>query len=148
MRSIITLLDKKDKISNKIWRIQKTQQTITEQVKDYVDNLSTEKKRFLDDKILSTFSEEQLKQIEAYRKYMEDLSKGVCNCYQAWTNIFDPYIDKYTIEKVIVDKRADDGMFIKVTIMPEKPSGYISMARLYDFYITDWFDIDEFEKCN
>ena len=148
MRSIISLLDKKENITNEISRLQKTQQTISEQVKDYVKNLSPEKKRFLDDKILSTFSEEQLKQIEAYRKYMEDLSKGVCNCYQAWNNIFDPYIDKYTIEKVIVDKRADDGMFIKVTIMPEKPSGYISMARLYDFYITDWFDIDEFEKCN
>ena len=148
MRSIISLLDKKENISTEISRLQKMQQAISEQVKDYVNNLSPEKKRFLDDKILSTFSEEQLKQIEAYRKYMEDLSKGVCNCYQAWNNIFDPYIDKYTIEKVIVDKRADDGMFIKVTIMPEKPSGYISMARLYDFYITDWFDIDEFEKCN
>lgn len=148
MRSIISLLDKKENISTEISRLQKMQQAISEQVKDYVKNLSPEKKRFLDDKILSTFSVEQLKQIEAYRKYMEDLSKGVCNCYQAWTNIFDPYIDKYTIEKVIVDKRADDGMFIKVTIMPEKPSGYISMARLYDFYITDWFDIDEFEKCN
>lgn len=146
MRNIISLLDKKENISNEISRLQKTQQTISEQVKDYVKNLSPEKKRFLDDKILSTFSEEQLKQIEAYRKYMEDLSKGVCNCYQAWNNIFDPYIDKYTIEKVIVDNRADDGMLIKVTVMPEKPSGYISMARLYDFYMTDWFDIDEFEK--
>ena len=146
MRSIISLLDKKENISNEISRLQKTQQTISEQVKDYVKNLSPEKKRFLDDKILSTFSEEQLKQIEAYRKYMEDLSKGVCNCYQAWNNIFDPYIDKYTIEKAIVDNRADDGMLIKVTVMPEKPSGYISMARLYDFYMTDWFDIDEFEK--
>ena len=80
MRSIISLLDKKESISNEISRLQRTQQTITEQVKDYVDNLSPEKKRFLDDKILSTFSEEQLKQIEAYRKYMKDLSTGVCNC--------------------------------------------------------------------
>ena len=101
----------------------------------------------MDDKILSTFSEEQLKQIEAYRKYMEDLSKGVCNCYQAWNNIFDPYIDKYTIEKVIVDNRADDGMLIKVTVMPEKPSNSISgLVNFYNFYTTDWFDIDEFEK--
>ena len=149
MRSIITLLDKKDKISNKIWRLQKTQQTISEQVKDYVKNLSPEKKRFLDDKILSTFSEEQLKQIEAYRKYMEDLSKGVCNCYQAWNNIFDPYIDKYTIEKVIVNNNADEGMFIKVTVTPEKPSNSISgLVNFYNFYTTDWFDINEFEKCN
>ena len=148
MRSIISLLDKKENITNEISRLQKTQQTISEQVKDYVKNLSSETTRFLDDKILSTFSEEQLKQIEAYRKYMEDLSKGVCNCYQAWNNIFDPYIDKYTIEKVIVNNRADDGLFIKVSVMPEKPRGYISMARLYDYYTTDWFDIDEFEKCN
>ena len=148
MRSIISLLDKKESISNEISRLQRTQQTISEQVKDYVKNLSPEKKRFLDDKILSTFSEEKLKQIEAYRKYMKDLSTGVCNCYQSWSNIFDPYTDKYTIEKVIVNNRADDGLFIKVSVMPEKPRGYISMARLYDYYTTDWFDIEEFEKCN
>ena len=149
MRSIISLLDKKESISNEISRLQRTQQTITEQVKDYVDNLSPEKKRFLDDKILSTFSEEKLKQIEAYRKYMKDLSTGVCNCYLAWNNIFDPYTDKYTIEKVIVNNNADEGMFIKVTVTPEKPSNSVSgLVNFYNFYTTDWFDIEEFEKCN
>ena len=147
MRSIISLLDKKESISNEISRLQRTQQTISEQVKDYVKNLSPEKKRFLDDKILSTFNEEKLKQIEAYRKYMKDLSTGVCNCYQAWNNIFDPYIDKYTIEKVIVNNNADEGMFIKVTVTPEKPSNSVSgLVNFYNFYTTDWFDIDEFEK--
>ena len=149
MRSIISLLDKKESISNEISRLQRTQQTISEQVKDYVKNLSPEKKRFLDDKILSTFNEEKLKQIEAYRKYMKDLSTGVCNCYLAWNNIFDPYTDKYTIEKVIVNNNADEGMFIKVTVTPEKPSNSVSgLVNFYDFYTTDWFDIDEFEKCN
>ena len=149
MRNIISLLDKKENITNEISRLQKTQQTISEQVKDYVKNLSTEKKRFLDDKILSTFSEEQLKQIEAYRKYMEGLSKGVCNCYQAWNNIFDPYIDKYTIEKVIVNNNADGGMFIKVTVSPEKPSNSISgLVNFYNFYTTDWFNLEEFENCS
>ena len=152
MRSIISLLDKKESISNEISRLQRTQQTITEQVKDYVDNLSSEKKRFLDDKILSTFSEEKLKQIEAYRKYMKDLSTGVCNCYQAWNNIFDPYTDKYTIEKVekvIVKNKVYEGLFIRVTVTPENPSNSISdLVNFYDFYMTDWFDIDEFEKCN
>ena len=149
MRSIISLLDKKENISNEISRLQKTQQTISEQVKDYVKNLSPEKKRFLDDKILSTFSEEQLKQIEAYRKYIEDLSAGVCNYAMAWNCTFDPYIDKYTIEKVIVNNNADEGMFIKVTVTPEKPSNSISgLINFYNFYTTDWFDIDEFEKCN
>ena len=147
MRSIISLLDKKESISNEISRLQRTQQTISEQVKDYVKNLSPEKKRFLDDKILSTFNEEKLKQIEAYRKYMKDLSTGVCNCYQDWNNIFDPYTDKYTIEKVIVNNNADEGMFIKVTVTPEKPSSNISgLVNFYNFYTTDWFDIDEFEK--
>ena len=65
MRSIISLLDEKENISNEISRLQKMQQTISEQVKDYVKNLSPGKKRFLDDKILSTFSEEKLKQVEA-----------------------------------------------------------------------------------
>ena len=149
MRSIISLLDKKESISNEISRLQRTQQTISEQVKDYVNNLSPEKKRFLDDKILSTFNEEKLKQIEAYRKYMKDLSTGVCNCYLAWNNIFDPYTDKYTIEKVIVNNNADEGMFIKVTVSPEKPSSSISgLVNFYNFYTTDWFDIEEFEKCN
>ena len=149
MRNIISLLDKKENITNEISRLQKTQQTISEQVKDYVKNLSTEKKRFLDDKILSTFSEEQLKQIEAYRKYMEGLSKGVCNCYQAWNNIFDPYIDKYTIEKVIVNNNADGGMFIKVPVSPEKPSNSISgLVNFYNFYTTDWFNLEEFENCS
>ena len=148
MRSIITLLDKKDKISNKIWRLQKTQQTITEQVKDYVDNLSTEKKRFLDDKILSTFDEKTIEHIEAYRKYMKDLSDGVCNCYQDWSNVFDPYMDKYTIHQIIVNNKADEGMLIKVTVMPEKPSYYISLTTLHNLYTTDWFNIEEFEKCN
>lgn len=147
MRSIISLLDKKESISNEISRLQRTQQTISEQVKDYVKNLSPEKKRFLDDKILSTFNEEKLKQIEAYRKYMKGLSKGVCNCYQDWSNVFDPYTDKYTIEKVIVNNNADEGMFIKVTVTPEKPSNSISgLINFYNFYTTDWFDIDEFEK--
>ena len=149
MRSIISLLDKKESISNEISRLQKTQQTISEQIKDYVKNLSPEKKRFLDDKILSTFNEEKLKQIEAYRKYMKDFSDGVCYCYQDWSNVFDPYTDKYTIEKVIVNNNADEGMFIKVTVTPEKPSNSISgVVNFYDFYTTDWFDIDEFEKCN
>ena len=148
MRSIITLLDKKENISNEISRLQKTQQTISEQVKDYVKNLSPEKKRFLDDKILSTFDEKTIEHIEAYRKYMKDLLDGVCNCYQAWNNIFDPYIDKYTIEKVIVNNNADEGMFIKVTVMPEKPSYYISTTTLHNLYTTDWFNIEEFEKCN
>ena len=147
MRSIISLLDKKESISNEISRLQRTQQTISEQVKDYVKNLSPEKKRFLDDKILSTFNEEKLKQIEAYRKYMKDLSTGVCNCYLAWNNIFDPYTDKYTIEKVIVNNNADEGMFIKVTVTPEKPSNSVSgLVNFYNFYTTDWFDIEEFEK--
>ena len=149
MRSIISLLDKKESISNEISRLQRTRQTISEQVKDYINNLSPEKKRFLDDKILSTFNEENLKQIEAYRKYMKDLSTGVCNCYQAWNNIFDPYTDKYTIEKIIVNNNADEGMFIKVTVTPEKPSNSISgLVNFYNFYTTDWFNIDEFEKCN
>ena len=152
MRSIISLLDKRESISNEISRLQRTQQTISEQVKDYVKNLSPEKKRFLDDKILSTFSEEKLKQIEAYRKYMKDLSTGVCNCYQAWNNIFDPYTDKYTIEKVekvIVKNKVYEGLFIRVTVTPENPSNSISdLVNFYDFYMTDWFDIDEFEKCN
>lgn len=149
MRSIISLLDKKESISNEISRLQRTQQTISEQVKDYVKNLSPEKKRFLDDKILSTFNEEKLKQIEAYRKYMKDLSTGVCNSYQDWSNVFDPYTDKYTIKKVIVNNNADEGMFIKVTVTPEKPSNSVSgLVNFYNFYTTDWFDIDEFEKCN
>ena len=148
MRSIITLLDKKDKISNKIWRLQKTQQTITEQVKDYVDNLSPEKKRFLDNKILSTFDEKTIEHIEAYRKYMKDLLDGVCNCYQDWSNVFDPYMDKYTIDRVIVNNKADEGMLIKVTVMPEIPSYYISTTTLHNLYTTDWFNIEEFEKCN
>ena len=150
MRSIISLLDEKENISNEISRLQKMRQTISEQVKDYVKNLSPEKKRFLDDKILSTFDEEKLKQVEAYRKYMEDFSKGVCNSYQAWrNNIFDPYIDKYTIDKVIVNNNADEGMFIKVTVSPEKPSNSISgLVNFYNFYTTDWFNIEEFEKCN
>ena len=152
MRSIISLLDKKESISNEISRLQKTQQTISEQVKDYVNNLSPEKKRFLDDKILSAFNGEKLKQIEAYRKYMKDLSTGVCNCYLAWNNIFDPYTDKYTIEKVekvIVKNKVYEGLFIRVTVTPENPSNSISdLVNFYDFYMTDWFDIDEFEKCN
>lgn len=149
MRSIISLLDEKENISNEISRLQKTQQTISEQVKDYVENLSPEKKRFLDDKILSTFDEEKLKQVEAYRKYMEDFSKGVCNSYQAWrNNIFDPYIDKYTIDKVIVNNKANEGMLVKVTVVPEKPRYYISSTTLDNLYTTDWFNIEEFEKCN
>ena len=149
MRSIISLLDKKESISNEISRLQRTQQTISEQVKDYVKNLSPEKKRFLDDKILSTFDEKTIEHIEAYRKYMKDLLDGVCNCYQDWSNVFDPYTDKYTIEKVIVNNNADEGMFIKVTVTPEKPSNSVSgLVNFYNFYTTDWFDINEFEKCN
>ena len=148
MRSIISLLDKKESISNEISRLQRTQQTISEQVKDYVKNLSPEKKRFLDDKILSTFDEEKLKQIEAYRKYRKDFSTGVCNCVQAWDCTFDPYIDKYTIEKVIVNNKADEGMLVKVTVVPEKPRYYISSTTLDNLYTTDWFNIEEFEKCN
>ena len=131
MRSIISLLDKKESISNEISRLQRTQQTITEQVKGYVDNLSPEKKRFLDDKILSTFDEKTIEHIEAYRKYMKGLLDGVCNCYQSCNNIFDPYTDKYTIEKVIVNNNADEGMFIKVTVSPEKPSSSISGLLTY-----------------
>ena len=148
MRSIISLLDKKESISNEISRLKRTQQTITEQVKDYVDNLSPEKKRFLDDKILSTFDEKTIEHIEAYRKYMKDLLDGVCNCYQDWSNVFDPYMDKYTIDRVIVNNKADEGMLIKVTVMPEKPSYYISTTTLHNLYTTDWFNIEEFEKCN
>ena len=148
MRSIISLLDKKENISNEISRLQKTQQTISEQVKDYVKNLSPEKKRFLDDKILSTFDEKTIEHIEAYRKYMKDLLDGVCNCYQDWSNVFDPYMDKYTIDRVIVNNKADEGMLIKVTVMPEKPSYYISTTTLHNLYTTDWFNIEEFEKCN
>ena len=106
MQDIISLLDRKENISNEISRLQRAQQTISEQVKDYVKNLSSEKKRFLDDKILSTFNEDKLKQIESYRNYMKNLSTGLCNSYQSW-NIFDPYTDKYTIEKykqVIYDR--------------------------------------------
>ena len=148
MRSIISLLDKKESISNEISRLQRTQQTISEQVKDYVKNLSPEKKRFLDDKILSTFDEKTIEHIEAYRKYMKDLLDGVCNCYQDWSNVFDPYMDKYTIDRVIVNNKADEGMLIKVTVMPEKPSYYISTTTLHNLYTTDWFNIEEFEKCN
>ena len=148
MRSIISLLDKKESISNEISRLQRTQQTITEQVKDYVDNLSPEKKRFLDDKILSTFDEKTIEHIEAYRKYMKDLSDGVCNCYQDWSNVFDPYMDKYTIDRVIVNNKADEGMLIKVTKKKKKPSYYISTTTLHNLYTTDWFNIEEFEKCN
>ena len=80
---------------------------------------------------------------------MKGLSTGVCNCYQDWSNVFDPYTDKYTIKKVIVNNNADEGMFIKVTVTPEKPSNSISgLINFYNFYTTDWFDIDEFEKCN
>ena len=45
MQDIISLLDKKENISNEISRLQRAQQTISEQVKDYVKNLSSEKKR-------------------------------------------------------------------------------------------------------
>lgn len=148
MQDIISLLDKKENISNEISRLQRTQQTISEQVKDYVKNLSSEKKRFLDDKILSTFSEEKLKYTESYRNYIKNLSTGLCNSYQAWDNVFDPYTDKYTIEKVTVNNRADEGLFVRVTVMPEKPSGYISLTTLYDLYTTDWFNLEEFENCN
>ena len=148
MQYIINLLDKKENVSNEISRLQRIQQTISEEVKNYVKNLSSEKKRFLDDKILSTFNEEKLKLTESYRNYMKNLSTGFCNSYQAWDNVFDPYIDKYTIEKVTVDNRADEGLFIRVTVMPEKPSGYISLTTLYDLYTTDWFNLKEFENCN
>ena len=148
MQDIISLLDRKENISNEISRLQRAQQTLSEQVKDYVKNLSSEKKRFLDDKILSTFSEEKLKITESYRNYIKNLSTGVCNSYQAWDNVFDPYIDKYTIEKITVDNRADEGLFVRVTVVPEKPSGYISLTTLYDLYTTDWFNLEEFENCN
>lgn len=148
MQYIINLLDKKENLTNEISRLQRMQQTISEQIKDYVKNLSSEKKRFLDDKILSTFNEEKLKQTKAYRNYMKNLSTGLCTSYQAWNNVFDPYIDKYTIEKVTIDNRGNEGLFVKVTVMPEKPSGYISLTTLYDLYTTDWFNLEEFENCN
>ena len=148
MQSIISLLDKKKKINNQIWRLQKTQQTITEQVKDYVDNLSPEKKRFLDDKILSTFDEKTIEHIKAYRKYIKDLSDGVCNCYQDWSNIFDPYMDKYTIDQIIVNNKANEWILVKVTVVPEKSNYYISSTTLHNLYTTDWFNIEEFEKCD
>ena len=135
MRSIITLLDKKHKISNKIWRLQKTQQTITEQVKDYVDNLSPEKKRFLDDKILSTFDEKTIEHIEAYRKYMKDFSDGVCYCYQDWSNVFDPYMDKYTIEQVIALLKNPD--VISITVTKQTPNEYFKSKRKENRYGTD-----------
>ena len=148
MRSIISLLDEKENISNEISRLQKTQQTITEQVKDYVDNLSPEKKRFLDDKILSTFDEKTIEHIKAYRKYIKDLSDGVCNCYQDWSNIFDPYMDKYTIDQIIVNNKANEWILVKVTVVPEKSNYYISSTTLHNLYTTDWFNIEEFEKCD
>ena len=57
-------------------------------------------------------------------------------------------MDKYTIDRVIVNNKADEGMLIKVTVMPEKPSYYISTTTLHNLYTTDWFNIEEFEKCN
>ena len=144
---IIDLINEGNTIEKEISCLQEQKKIIEKDIEQFMSEIKPSQKKFLDDKIIERFSDETKKRIESYRKYMNDIASGICNSYQIW-NIFDPYTDKYTITNIDVDDRENEGLFIKVIVRPEKPSGHISLMTVYDLYMSEWFNIDEFENCD
>lgn len=100
-------------------------------------------KIFLCEKILETYSEEELKQVDEYREYLNRLNSTITAASYCNSKIFDPYFDDWYIFDYEVDSNTEK---IRFKISCKKNEGSISgLMTFLDTHYTNWFEISEFK---
>ena len=99
---------------------------------------------FLSMKIIETYSQEELKLLNEYRKYCKDLSNSNRTYYDArLSKVFDPLFDNW----YIFDYEKNDNGEIRFKVSCKKNEGTISgLMTFLDVHYTSWFNPKEIEE--
>lgn len=136
------LLHKKNVATAKINGLQNDIKEYRQNISDICNSFTKEEKEFINDKIIEAFTESQKTHLMSYRNYIEQMRNGALNSYLAFYDVFDPYYDDYTIDRI----EETDGKLC-ITVSPTKISGSVSaMYTYHNIYNTVWFDKKEFEN--
>lgn len=145
LNDIIEVLDDVNSLSEQIKPLQtklnEKQQTLREINEKLPFMFSL--RDFLAEKIIDTYSKEELKDLEDYRKYCKDLSNTTRTYYDSrLSKVFDPLYDNWNIFDY---EKNEDGK-IRFMVSCTKNEGSISgLLTFLDTHYTSWFDINEYE---
>ena len=133
---LVELLGVEKELHNQINEINTKLDPIKEKIREINDRipLNSELHMFLCEKILNTFTQEQIDKVKSYRESMKT--------YYCITRVFDPLYDSWYIfdyEK--------DGDKVRFKVSCRKNEGTISgLVTFLDPHYTDWMRISELER--
>lgn len=139
---IVELLDQENKFHEQIKKIQNQLHPIQDKIKKINDDIPFNPmlNEFICHKIIETYDDEQMLQLEEYRKELENNKLHNSVTYSS-NKIFDPYNDSWYIYDY--EKEGDK---IRFKLSCRKNEGSISgMYTFLDTHYTNWFKISELE---
>jgi hypothetical protein len=103
-------------------------------------------RKFIVDKILANYRDDQIKMLEDRRKRLEQMANGTTS-YSCSTSdcIFDPELDKFEIHDIKVSRETRQ---IIIYVEDLKERGYLGITGMWipKVYDTNWISLDELEK--
>ena len=146
LNNIIEVLDEVNSLNEQLKPLQSKYQEKQATLREINEKLPfmLSLRDFLAEKIIDTYSKEELKDLEDYRKYCKELSNTTRTYYDSrLSNVFDPFYDNWHIFDY---ERNEDGM-IRFKVSCKKNEGSISgLMTFLDTHYTSWFDIKEYEE--
>lgn len=140
---LVELLGEQNKLYNEIQEINAKLDPIKKKISKINDSIqfNSELYMFLCEKILNTYTKEQLLEVDKYRKQLEQAnSHGTIFSINGF--IFDPLNDSWYIYDY-----EQDGDKVRFIISCRKNEGSISgLMTFLDTHYTDWIKFSELEK--
>ena len=160
LKEMIELIDAEKILENEVQEIYSKLNPIREQIKTINDNISISKELFdfLCEKILETYNENELKEVERYRQLLNssDCAITVHEGHEISPSTRQYYNQFYTQRHSIFDPKSDswyiydyekEGDKVRFLVSCEKYEGHISgLMTFLDTHYTNWFNLKEIEE--
>jgi len=131
------------------WEMSFKAKNMINAAKDHIEEMLKKQqfRKFIVDKILSNYTDEQKKMLDERRSRQEDMfNESTTYSISVSDNIFDPEVDEFEIHDVNVSLNGVKK--VRIYVEDLKARGYLGITGMWipKTYNTDWFDLDELEK--
>lgn len=143
LKTMIELLSYKQTLNKELTELQSKLKPIQENINSLNDQISISKELhdFLCEKILETYTENELEEVGKYRKKIHPNPWIPRETYYVNSKVFDPFNDEW----YICDYEQKEGK-IRFMVSCRKNEGSISgLMTFLDTHYTDWIEISELE---
>ena len=132
------------------WEMSLKAKKMINAAKDHIEEMlkNQQFRKFIIDKILSNYTDEQKKMLDERRSRQENMfNESATYSFGASDDIFDPEVDEFEIQDVMVSSLKGVKR-VRIYVEDLKARGYLGITGMWipKTYNTDWFDLDELEK--